>query len=117
MNLVCDENIRRPLVEELRAAGHDVVYIAESSPSIPDAEVLREANERGAVLMTDDKDFGELVFRLGLLSTGVLLLRLHGCSPDERRRLVLGTLADHGSELPGHFAVLTPTKLRIRKQS
>jgi predicted nuclease of predicted toxin-antitoxin system len=115
VNLVCDENIHRSLVDALRAEGNEVTYIAELSPSIPDDEVLREANERGAVLITDDKDFGELVFRLGLLSTGVLLLRLHNTSLDERRRLVSRALVEHGAEMPGHFAVLSPTKLRIRK--
>ena len=117
MNLVCDENIHRSLVGALRAAGHDVVYIAELSPSVVDSDVLREANDRGAVLLTDDKDFGELVFRLGKLSAGVLLLRLHEASHDERERMVLSTISEHGGELPGHFAVLSTTKLRIRKQS
>jgi predicted nuclease of predicted toxin-antitoxin system len=117
VNLVCDENIHRLLVAALRAAGHDVVYIAELSPSVVDREVLRQANERGAVLITDDKDFGELVFRLGMLSAGVLLLRLHNAAHDERQRIVLSTISEHGAELPGHFAVLSTTKLRIRKQS
>ncbi|HEX5872366.1 MAG TPA: DUF5615 family PIN-like protein [Longimicrobium sp.] len=71
MNFVCDEGVDRSIVVQLRSDGHDVVYIAELSPSIPDDEVLREANERAAVLVTADKDFGELVFRLGKLSTGI----------------------------------------------
>lgn len=114
--MVCDENIHRSLVEGLRADAHDVVYIADLAPSVKDEQVLREANERGAILVTDDKDFGELVFRLGMLSTGVLLLRLHGASHEERNRLVRATLVEHGAELRGHFGVLTTTKLRIRKQ-
>ena len=44
MNLVADEGIDRPVVERLRQDGHQVVYVAELSPSIPDEEVLRHAN-------------------------------------------------------------------------
>jgi hypothetical protein len=53
---VCDEGVDRSIVEQLRADGHDVTYIAEISPSISDDEVLIEANDRGAVLVTADKD-------------------------------------------------------------
>jgi predicted nuclease of predicted toxin-antitoxin system len=78
VNLAADEGVDRPVVERLRQDGHDVVYVAELSPSLPDDEVLQQANARGAVLMTADKDFGELVFRQGLVHSGVILLRLAG---------------------------------------
>jgi predicted nuclease of predicted toxin-antitoxin system len=63
VNFVCDEGVDRSVVTRLRTDGHDVVYIAELSPSIPDEEVLGEANQRGAVLVTADKDFGEFGFQ------------------------------------------------------
>jgi len=63
VNLVANEGVDRPVVERLRQDGHDVVYVAELSPSITDEEVLQQANARSAVLLTADKDFGELVFR------------------------------------------------------
>ncbi len=116
MIFVCDEGVDRSVVEQLRADGHDVVYIAELSPSISDDDVLREANARGAVLVTADKDFGELVFRLGKLSAGILLVRLHELATNERASLVGAVVRDHGAELIGAFSVLSPTKLRIRKQ-
>jgi predicted nuclease of predicted toxin-antitoxin system len=112
---VCDEGVDRSIVQQLRADGHEVGYIAEMSPSITDEEVLREANERGAVLVTMDKDFGELVFRLGRLNTGILLVRVPEVSTEERAALVSGVVRDHGLELPGSFSVLSATKLRIRK--
>jgi predicted nuclease of predicted toxin-antitoxin system len=67
VNLVADEGVDRPVVERLRHDGHDVVYVAELSPSIADEEVLQQANARSAILVTADKDFGELVFRQGLV--------------------------------------------------
>ena len=116
MIFVCDEGVDRSIVEQLRSDGHNVTYIAELSPSIPDDEVLREANERGAVLVTADKDFGELVFRLGRLSTGVFLIRLHDLPTHDRAALVGAVVREHAAELPGAFSVLSSTKLRIRRQ-
>lgn len=116
MNFVCDEGVDRAIVQRLRAEGHDVVYIAESSPSVTDEVVLEEATRRDAVLVTLDKDFGELVYRLGRLSTGILLVRAPELTTDERAVLVAGVVREHGPELPGAFSVVTATKLRIRKQ-
>ena len=70
MNLVADEGVDRAVVERLRRDGHDVVYVAELSPSIPDEEVLRQANARNALLITADKDFGDLVFRQRIVHSG-----------------------------------------------
>src|SRR4051794_17779872 len=71
----------RPVVQRLRQDGHDTTYVAELAPSIAADEVLQEANNRGALLLTEDKDFGELVHRLGRVHAGVVLIRLAGLSP------------------------------------
>jgi predicted nuclease of predicted toxin-antitoxin system len=63
MNLLADEGVDRPVVEQLRQDGHDVLYVAEMEPSINDDVVLMRANQHQAVLLTADKDFGELVYR------------------------------------------------------
>ncbi len=73
MMLLVDESVDRPIVERLRQDAHDCVYIAELSPSINDDQVLQEANIRNALLLTEDKDFGELVYRLGRVHGGVVL--------------------------------------------
>jgi predicted nuclease of predicted toxin-antitoxin system len=115
VNFVCDEGVDRAIVQRLRADGHEVVYIAELSPSSPDEQVLRLANDQRAVLVTMDKDFGELVFRLGRLTTGILLVRAPDISTEERATLVAGVVREHGEELSGAFAVVSATKLRIRR--
>ena len=61
MNLIADENVDAAIVERLRAEGHDVVWVADLAPGVTDQAVLREANAKGAILVTADKDFGELV--------------------------------------------------------
>lgn len=112
MIFVCDEGVDRSIVQRLRAGGHEVAYIAEMSPSITDDDVPREANARGAVLVTMDKDFGELVFRLGRLSTGIFLVRVPEVTTEERATLDEAVVRP---ELSGAFSVLTAKKLRIRK--
>lgn len=72
MNILADESVDRSIVDTLRQEGHRVVYVAELDPEISDEQVLHEANLRGAVLLTLDKDFGELVFRQGLINEGVI---------------------------------------------
>lgn len=64
MRLLADENIAAPLVLALRAAGHDVTYVAELAPGIADDAVLSLALRQGRLLLTEDKDIGELVIRL-----------------------------------------------------
>ncbi len=68
----------------------------------------------GAVLITDDLDFGELVFRRRLVTSGVLLLRLAGMSCAEKSAILNMVIAKHGEELPGRFSVLDPRRIRIR---
>ena len=63
MNFLADESVDRPIVDSLRQRGHDVLYVAEMEPGISDDAVLDLANQEGALLLTADKDFGELVFR------------------------------------------------------
>jgi predicted nuclease of predicted toxin-antitoxin system len=80
VNLVADEGVDSHIVAWLRQDGHDVLYIAEIEPSISDDMVLSRANAQGSLLLTEDKDFGELVFRQRLVHTGVVLIRLGGLS-------------------------------------
>ena len=78
MNILADEGVDRVIVERLRQAGHSVQYVAEMSPGITDEVVMDLANRASALLVTADKDFGELVFRQGRITSGVMLFRLAG---------------------------------------
>ena len=81
MKFLADESVDRPIVERLRQEGHQVLYIAELKPGMPDDAVLNLANHETALLLTTDKDFGELVFRQRLHMYGVVLIRLAGVTP------------------------------------
>ena len=82
MNIVADESVDRQVVDRLRAEGHFVEYVAESSPSVADEVVLDLSYRSRAILLTADKDFGELVFRQRLPHSGVFLYRLAGLAPE-----------------------------------
>jgi predicted nuclease of predicted toxin-antitoxin system len=115
MMLLADESVDRQIVERLRQDSHDTLYVAELSPSITDVQVLQEANNRSAVLLTEDKDFGELVYRLGQVHAGVVLIRLAGLPSLTKADIVAKVLHDHRAELPGAFSVISPGAVRIRK--
>lgn len=116
MTFLADEGVDRQIVERLRLDGHQVVYIAEMSPGITDETVLMESRISESVLITADKDFGELVFRQRQASTGVLLIRLWGLGPAMKAALVSESIQKHGQELAGAFAVLSPGSIRIRRE-
>jgi predicted nuclease of predicted toxin-antitoxin system len=117
VKLVCDEGVDRSIVAALRAEGHDVSYVAELRPGIPDDEVLALAEADEAVVVTTDKDFGELVFRQGLAHHGIVLLRLHGLTQERRARIVARGIGEHGAELAGAFAVIDANRIRIRRRA
>ena len=114
MRFIADEGVEARIVERLRFEGHDVDYVAELAPGITDDEVLDFANTGRRVLITVDKDFGELIFRLRRVAAGVLLVRLAGLSSDDKAALVAAAVRDYGDQMPGAFAVISPSAIRIR---
>ncbi|NLE74003.1 MAG: DUF5615 family PIN-like protein [Actinobacteria bacterium] len=117
MRLLADEGVDAQTVVRLRGDGHDLAYVAELAPGITDDAVLDLANAEARLLLTTDKDFGELVFRLRRSPWGVLLLRLTGLTPETRAEVVAQAVAAHGEEMTGAFAVVSPGAVRIRAQA
>jgi predicted nuclease of predicted toxin-antitoxin system len=115
VNLLADESVDGPIVHRLREDGHVALYVAEMAPGIDDDEVLARGNEIGALLVTADKDFGELVFRLRRINAGVVLLRLLGLSPRRKAEIVGAAFARHGADFTNAFSVVTPGPIRIRR--
>ncbi|MFL6375000.1 MAG: DUF5615 family PIN-like protein [Pyrinomonadaceae bacterium] len=115
MKIVTDESVERQIVMALRSAGHEVIDIKEISPGIDDAEVLRVASSTLSILITNDKDFGELIFRDRSFSKGVVLLRFGTLDLTERADLLGHVLEENKAELLGSFTVITPAGVRIRK--
>jgi predicted nuclease of predicted toxin-antitoxin system len=117
---VADESVEGPTVAALRAAGHVVLSIAETTltkitPGIEDTAVLAIARREKTLLLTADKDFGELVFRNGELHFGVLLIRSHDGNLEENAANALAAIEQHGQGLLNRFSVLSGSALRIRQ--
>lgn len=117
MNFLADENVDQQIVNRLRKDGHNVLYIIEMEPSISDDEVLARANRKSALLLTADKDFGELIFRQQRISSGVVLIRLAGLSPNAKAKVVASAVQEHGPKFINAFTVITAGLVRIRPRT
>jgi predicted nuclease of predicted toxin-antitoxin system len=114
--ILADENIVAAVIARLRTDGWDVAWIAEVSPSIEDVDVLAFAAREHRILLTDDKDFGELVVRDGRTHRGVVLLRLAGMPVAERADLISRIFAASSKELRDVFTVVNRDgRLRAHK--
>lgn len=114
MNLLADEGVEASVVARLRQDGHEVLYIADLEPGIPDDVFLSRANANSALLLTADKDFGELVFRLRRVHAGVILLRLAGLSLEAKADLVAVAIQERGTQFTKAFTVISPGVIRLR---
>jgi len=115
MNFLADESIDFPVIQFLRQRGFDVLSVAEEFPSKDDEYVLATADQTGRILITSDKDFGELVYRLKKVSAGVILLRVEELYPIEKAELLLKVIDDRNDELLKSFSVIKKEMVRIRK--
>lgn len=110
---LADENVPGDAVEAARRAGHDLAWIKELSPSADDDAVLGMSLADNRVLVTFDKDFGEMAFRHGKSATcGVVLLRPRLRSPDYLARFIVAVLGQ-AVTWEGNFSVAQEGKLRV----
>lgn len=116
MKFLADENVDKHIVERLRNDGHTILYVLEMESSISDEEVIQRANQELALLLTADKDFGELVFRRGRITYGVVLVRLTGLSPPRKAETVAIAIQEHADKLAQNFTVITSGAVRIRRR-
>lgn len=87
--IVADESVDIEIVSVLRSAGFEVYSIVENHPGWSDTQVLELAFHKKAYLITEDKDFGELTYRLRRPSHGILLVRLIEEASEEKAAIVL----------------------------
>lgn len=110
-----DESCGRKLCLFLRQKSFDALFVGDVFPSTLDQNVLSHATTEQRVLITNDKDFGELLFRLRLPSAGVIFLRLKNDTPLHRQEAVLDVITTLSNELSTSFIIATEGKVRVRK--
>ncbi|QDL97521.1 hypothetical protein FLL57_09465 [Rhodopseudomonas palustris] len=114
MRWLADECVPASLVAALRADGHDVLYVAEMAAGLSDAEVVTMAASDGRLLLTEDKDFGELTVRFGLAVPGLVLLRIDPANAKLQAARLKEAITRHGAELFGRYVVVDETRMRVR---
>src|SRR3972149_11391507 len=113
MRLLANENFPLDAVEALRADGHDVAWIREDSRGTSDDKILIRAQEENRIVLTFDKDFGELAFRSKLpAKSGVILFRITPISPQYIAQVAVQALASQ-TNWSGHFSVVEDKRIRM----
>jgi predicted nuclease of predicted toxin-antitoxin system len=115
LRFLADESCDFAVVRALRAAGHDVTAVAEFAQRSEDAVVADLAVLDARILLTEDKDFGQLVYARAQPLGGVILLRFPAGARSGAAQAVLDLIARHPDRLNGSFIVLSPRRMRIRR--
>lgn len=113
MRLLADENFLGAAVDLLRQHGHDVAWVRTDSPGADDQDIVSRAVAEQRVLVTFDKDFGYLAFRLGVpASCGIVLFRISPGSPENVAHTAL-TVLESRTDWAGNFSVVEETRVRM----
>jgi predicted nuclease of predicted toxin-antitoxin system len=105
---------RRALVEWLRLSGHDVVYVADIAPRATDRDVMSLAAEDHRLLLTEDKDFGDLVFRQTQPVPGIVLIRMGPSQRQRKAQRLTAAVERFGDTLFGRYTVIEEARFRSR---
>jgi len=113
MHFLADESCDFGVVIALRTAGHDVTAIAEISPREEDYNVMKCALQEERILITEDKDFGQLVYASKQATGGVLFLRFPAKARSSLAKTVVDVVRRRGERLKGRFTVIQPGRVRF----
>jgi len=116
VELLADESCAGPVIRALRAAGHDLVAISEVAKGAGDEAVMERAFADGRVLITEDRDFGELVYASARPTAGVVFVKFHSHARRSKPGAVVEAIAKLGQRLRGGFAVVEPGRVRAAKR-
>lgn len=114
MRFLADENVSGLVIARLRGEGHDVMSIAETRPGTADDEILNAGEADARILITEDRDFGEMVIRQRLGVRGVILLELDRLTNATEAETVADVVSAHRERLVGNLVVVEPGRIRVR---
>jgi predicted nuclease of predicted toxin-antitoxin system len=117
MKFLANENFPFPSIEVIRNLGYEVISIAEKYSGISDLEVIKLATEQRLIILTFDKDYGEIIFKLKQIEPpAVVFYRFKGITPPQAG-LMLKELISSSIQLNGMFTVIEEENIRQRKYS
>ena len=115
MKFLANENIPLATIIKLRNEGYDVAAVCEDFPSIKDEAVILFASTENRIIITFDRDYGELIFKHNLKhSAGIIYLRIGNFQPEEPAGLLLN-LFETDLVFEGYFTVISEHNIRQRK--
>jgi len=113
MRILANENLPKMLIDALRKQDHDVIWVRTDMPGICDKKVMERAVRESRLLLTLDKDFGELAFKTGLTAQcGIILIRIAPKSPEHLTKLIVEAL-EKRLHWKGHFSVIDERQIRM----
>ncbi len=115
LKFIVDVGVGKKVETWLAINGYDVSTVRAINPGLPDLIILQIAANEGRVVITMDKDFGEMVYHAKLPHAGVLLLRLEDASGREKAMVIAKIMEDYADKLEGRFSVYRSGRLRIRR--
>jgi predicted nuclease of predicted toxin-antitoxin system len=113
-DIVADENVDVELIKNLNRAGLKIFSVLEKLPGVSDEEVLAIANSHQAIILTEEKDFGELTYRKKIHNYGIILIRLFNLTRKERIELISKMIILNFDKLKNNFTVFSNHGLRIK---
>jgi predicted nuclease of predicted toxin-antitoxin system len=113
VRFLADESCDFSVVRALRAAGHDVRAVTESASGADDATVMDLALREERILLTEDKDFGQLVYAYSRQSSGIIFIRYPAGNRKSLPTSVVNLVSDTRTEFAGSFVVISPGRVRI----
>jgi predicted nuclease of predicted toxin-antitoxin system len=113
LRFLADESCDFTVVRALREAGYDVLAVSDFAQRSDDRQVLAQASREKRILLTEDKDFGWLVFVSQAASVGVMLIRFPGYARKLLGPAIVRLVQEQGEQLRGAFVVVQPDHVRI----
>jgi predicted nuclease of predicted toxin-antitoxin system len=117
MKFLLDESCDTAIATALDKEGHDVSRVSQVSRGATDEEVVKLALEQNRILLTEDKDFGQLVYATGEETCGVILFRFPFGEREVMARKTIELVEVEKEKLQESFVVLELDKIRIRRKN
>jgi predicted nuclease of predicted toxin-antitoxin system len=116
LKFLVDVGVGKKVEDFLYKSGYDVLPVRKINPRMSDVEIIGIAAKDNRIIITMDKDFGELVYNSDMINKGILLLRTENCSGDKKAKILSEILINYSSELKDNFCVFSKDRLRIRRK-
>jgi predicted nuclease of predicted toxin-antitoxin system len=113
MRFLVDECTGPNVADWLRDHGHEVFSVFEEARGMDDDDIIQKALSESWILITNDKDFGDKVFRDGRLHKGIILLRLEDETASSKIRILSRLLEKYTDRLHDAFVVVTEKQVRL----